>query len=108
APPPELLFALAGDGAWIAVAPGLERRGLFRSRGRGTAYLLRVAPGATIPDHEHRGVEHSYVLSGSITVEGQLCRAGDYHRAAAGTSHHAPHSEDGCVMLVVLEAAAAS
>lgn len=101
---PELLFAFAREGEWIRVAPGLERRSLVRSRGEGSAYLLRVAPGATIPQHEHRAVEHSYVLSGSIDVDGQLCRAGDYHRAASGTSHRAPHSVDGCVMLVVLEA----
>jgi len=107
-PPPDLLFALQADAEWIQVAPGLEARSLFRRGPHGTAYLLRVAPGATIPQHDHGRVEHSYVLSGSIEVEGLLCHAGDYHRAAAGTAHHAFHSAEGCVLLVVGEASPAS
>jgi anti-sigma factor RsiW len=97
---PDLLFALRADESWIQVCPGIERRDLSRATG-GASYLLRVAAGSTIPDHQHRRVEHSYVLSGSIEVAGTLCHAGDYHRAAAGTQHVAPRSADGCVMLVV-------
>ena len=97
---PDLLFALRTDETWLPVGPGLERRELARTAD-GASYLLRVAPGATMPNHEHRRVEHSFVLSGSIDVDGTLCRAGDYHRAAVGTAHTAPHSREGCVMLVV-------
>ena len=102
APPamPDLLFALATDGAWLPFCPGIEQRELARTA-EGASYLLRVAPGATIPDHAHPRVEHSYVLSGSIEVEGVLCHAGDYHRAAIGTAHAAFFSLEGCVMLVV-------
>jgi len=104
APPPpalpDLVFALRADETWIPVCPGIERRELSRAAG-GASYLLRITAGATIPDHEHRRVEHTYVLSGSIEVAGTLCHAGDYHRAAAGTQHVAPRSADGCVMLVV-------
>lgn len=99
-PLPELLFALAPDASWTQVAPGLEVRLLARGDG-GASYVLRLAPGASIPTHAHRRVEHTYVLSGSIEVEGTLCRAGDYHRAAAGTRHDAPHSAEGCTLLVV-------
>lgn len=103
-PLPDLLFALRADESWIPLCPGIERRELSRAAD-GASYLLRIAAGAAIPDHPHRRVEHSYVLSGSIEVAGTLCHAGDYHRAAAGTEHVAARSADGCVMLVV-EAAA--
>jgi quercetin dioxygenase-like cupin family protein len=103
-PIPDLLFTLAEHQSWIQVGRGIERRDLSRSSS-GSAYLLRVAPGATIPQHAHRRIEHSYVLSGTVDVDGQLCGAGDYHRAAPGTVHRGPHSADGCVMLVVEGAA---
>lgn len=85
---------------WKDFGPGLQRRLL--SRGPDAAsYVVRVAPGATIPAHDHERVEHSYIPSGSIEVEGTLCRAGDYHRAAAGTRHRGPYSAEGCVILLV-------
>ncbi|MBM4242910.1 MAG: hypothetical protein FJ148_03730 [Deltaproteobacteria bacterium] len=103
-PLPDLLFAFDADAAWTDFGPGLERRVL--SRGPDAAsYVVRVAPGATIPPHDHRRVEHSYILSGSIDVDGTMCHPGDYHRAAAGTRHVAPYSAEGCVMLIVESAA---
>jgi anti-sigma factor ChrR (cupin superfamily) len=99
-PMPDLLFALEPDAVWKEVAPGLQRRLLSRGADA-TSYVLRVAPGATIPAHDHACVEHLYVLSGSIDVDGTLCHAGDYHRAEQGTHHHAPWSAEGCSVLVV-------
>lgn len=99
-PLPELLFALEPDAVWKDIAPGLQLRMLSRGSG-GSSYVVRVAPGATVPSHEHPCVEHSYILSGSIDVEGTLCHAGDYHRAASGTRHDTFYSAGGCVMLVV-------
>jgi anti-sigma factor ChrR (cupin superfamily) len=86
------------------MGPGIQLRMLARSA-EGSSYVLRVAPGGTIPAHEHRRVEHSYILSGSLVVGGTLCHAGDYHRAAAGTRHDPPYSADGCVVLIVESAA---
>jgi len=97
---PDLLFALRADESWIQMGPGIEYRDLSHSKDS-ASYLLRIAPGAAIPDHQHRRVEHTYVLDGSIEVAGTLCHTGDYHRAAAGTAHQAPRSADGCVILVV-------
>ncbi|MBY0279261.1 cupin domain-containing protein [Candidatus Binatia bacterium] len=99
-PLPDLLFALEPDAVWKDVAPGLQRRLLSRGPDA-TSYVLRVAPGVTIPSHDHACVEHLFVLSGSIDVEGTLCHAGDYHRAAQGTHHAMPYSAEGCVVLVV-------
>jgi len=99
-PLPDLLFALDAEASWTSIAPGLEHRALSRDASSQT-YLLRLAPGHAIPPHEHRRVEHSFVLSGSLDVEGTLCLAGDYHRAAAGTRHLGPYSAEGCVLLVL-------
>jgi anti-sigma factor ChrR (cupin superfamily) len=103
-PLPDLLFAFDADAVWKDVGPGLQRRLLSRGPDA-VLYVVRVAPGATIPAHDHERVEHSYILSGSIDVDGTLCRPGDYHRAAAGTRHVVPYSAEGCVMLVVESAA---
>lgn len=99
-PLPDLLFALEPDAVWKDIVPGLQRRLLSRGPDA-TSYVLRVAPGATIPAHDHACVEHLFVLSGSIDVDGTLCHAGDYHRAAQGTHHAMPYSAEGCVVLVV-------
>jgi len=97
---PDLLFALHADAAWITIAPGLEHRLLARDA-TSRSYLLRVAPGHSVPPHEHRRHEQSFLVSGSIDVAGTFCRAGDFHRAAAGTTHPSLHSAEGCVMLIV-------
>lgn len=106
-PLPDMLFAFAPDAVWKDVAPGLQRRLLSRGADA-TSYVLRVAPGATIPPHDHGCVEHLFIVSGSIDVDGTLCHAGDYHRAAQGTHHEAPYSVEGCVVLVVESVAAAA
>ncbi len=99
-PLPDLLFALAGDATWRPIAPSVEMRVLARGDG-GASYVLRLAPGGSIPAHAHRHVEHTFVLSGSIVVENTLCHVGDYHRAAAGTRHAPPYSAEGCTILVM-------
>jgi anti-sigma factor ChrR (cupin superfamily) len=97
---PDLLFALRADDVWLPVCPGIEQRELARTTG-GASYLLRVAPGGSIPNHGHRRVEHSFVVSGTLEVEGILCHAGDYHRAAIGSAHAALYSREGCLLLIV-------
>jgi putative transcriptional regulator len=103
-PLPDMLFALQPDAVWKEVGPGLQRRMLSRGPDA-TSYVLRVAPGATIPPHDHGCVEHLFVVSGSIDVDGTLCHPGDYHRAAQGTRHQATYSAEGCLVLVVESAA---
>src|SRR5260370_12908114 len=47
--------------------PGCEAKTLLfdRSTGLMTA-LMRFAPGAVLPDHEHANIEQTYVLQGSL------------------------------------------
>ena len=48
--------------------------------------LLRMAPGATLPDHEHVLIEQTYVMEGSLVCGEGECKAGSSsgaRRAAA-------------------------
>lgn len=89
-------FLLAGEGVWTEVEPRILRRDL----GDG-AYLVRMEPGARAETHRHDADEHCYVLEGDLRVAGRHIRAGDYHRAAAGSVHEVPHSDGGCLLLIV-------
>jgi quercetin dioxygenase-like cupin family protein len=40
--------------------------------------LVRMEPGATIPDHEHTGLEQSYILEGSLEDHDGVCGPGQY------------------------------
>lgn len=115
APPPELwnrldaaldaeIATLAGtrtqrfdEGIWEDVSPGVTRKWLWG----GQTYLLRVAPGATILDHEHaQYTEHCVVLQGSVLLGSLDLRPGDYRVAPQGTRHVRIHSAEGGLMLI--------
>jgi quercetin dioxygenase-like cupin family protein len=100
-PSPGLEFMVEGDGAWEDVRPGMQRRVLAGDPTHPAAYLVRLAAGARAPRHRHAAAEHCYVLSGEMYVLGRHLRAGDYHRAAAGTVHDGMSTREGCLFLVV-------
>jgi anti-sigma factor ChrR (cupin superfamily) len=89
-------FRLGDEGEWEELAPGVLRRGLSAE-----AYLIRLAPGCSIPRHRHTVVEHCYVLEGDLLVADRRLRAGDYHEAPPGTLHDGLVSDEGCLFLVV-------
>lgn len=55
--------------------------------------LTEMAPGAVLTDHEHTGVEQSWVLQGSLVDHEGEVTAGNYVWRPAGSRHtaHAPH-----------------
>jgi anti-sigma factor ChrR (cupin superfamily) len=61
--------------------------------------LLRMAPGAKLPDHEHVLIEQTYVLEGSLVCGEGVCRAGDYVWRPAGSRHEAWAGPEGGLML---------
>lgn len=64
------------------------------------SYLMVMAPGASSAPHRHRGAEEFYVLEGELVdFDGQIYRAGDFVRLAAGTAHTSL-SPAGCKLLV--------
>lgn len=80
--------------------PGCEMKTLLFDPTSGLATaLMRMAPGAVLPDHEHVLIEQTYVLEGSLVDDEGECTAGNFVIRAKG-SRHAPRAPKGCTMLV--------
>ena len=83
---------------------GIEIKTLLLDRASGLASsLIRMAPGATLPDHEHVLIEQTWVLEGHLVDrsgadEGIECRAGQFIWRPAG-SRHSAWSPQGGLML---------
>ena len=99
-PLPPLHFVAGDDAGWREVHPGVARRDLAADPAS-PAYLIRLAPGASVPRHGHERIEHCYVLDGEVGIVGRRLAAGDYHRAAPGTVHEHVGSTTGCVLLLI-------
>src|SRR5947208_16075970 len=70
--------------------PGIEQKTLLIDRGTGLlTALMRMAPGAHLPDHEHVKIEQTYVLEGSIVCPEGECRAGPSVQRPARCRHDA-------------------
>jgi anti-sigma factor ChrR (cupin superfamily) len=88
--------------------PGCEAKTLLfdRSTGLMTA-LMRFAPGAVLPDHEHVNIEQTYVLEGSLVdkegpAEGIECKAGEFIWREQG-SRHVAWCPQGGLMLAIFQ-----
>lgn len=99
APLPDYLFVHSHQGSWVTLLKGVELK-LLRQDTRSRSYLVRMAPGSRIPPHEHALDEESLVLEGEVTVNGVLCKAGDYHLAPEGKPHDWVTSETGCLLFI--------
>lgn len=79
--------------------PGVDLKVLMQDDTTGiSTCLTRFAPGAELPEHEHVGLEQSWVLEGSLVdSEGQAC-TGQYVWRPGGSIHRA-HSPDGAIVL---------
>jgi quercetin dioxygenase-like cupin family protein len=70
--------------------PGVETKTLLFERATGLCtVLIRMAPGARLPDHEHVLIEQTYVLEGSLLCGEGECRAGEFVWRPAGSRHEA-------------------
>lgn len=63
--------------------------------------IVRYAPGSSFAEHSHEKGEEFLVLEGIFSDESGDYPAGTYVRNPPGT-RHAPHSDDGCRILVKL------
>jgi anti-sigma factor ChrR (cupin superfamily) len=79
--------------------PGIESKTLMENKDSGLATLLmRWAPGARLPRHEHVEIEQSFVLQGSLIDRAGVATAGNYVWRRAGSRHDA-WTEEGCLVL---------
>ncbi len=92
------------DGEWVETAvPGVRMKILATERDRITM-LLKGEPGARFPAHRHSGAEECYVISGSLILEGQVLRAGDFHHAEGESDHAEAWTDEGVEVLLVAAA----
>ncbi|HEX9184279.1 MAG TPA: cupin domain-containing protein [Burkholderiales bacterium] len=84
--------------------PGIETKTLLVDRDSGVATLLmKMAPGAKLPDHEHVLIEQTYVLEGSLVCGEGECKAGEFVWRPAGSRHDAWGGPQGGLMLAIFQ-----
>ncbi len=94
----------ANEGRWFKVVPGVTVKPLSIDLVRDTATLLMtLEPGARVPAHDHSGAEDSFVISGSCRIGESYLLKGDFHHADTGTRHDDVISDEGCVLLLVVD-----
>ena len=87
--------------AWIgAGVPGVElcQLHLDTAQERQTL-LIRMEPGATLPQHLHGGTEECFIVRGDLRDRDLRLQATDYIRFEKGTSHSVV-TEQGCLLYV--------
>jgi len=95
-----LLAAVPEAVAFEPFRAGVEIARLHGPAGDGAALaLLRYRPGASVPLHEHGGLEVICVLQGSQSDERGTYRVGDVVVNPAGTRHRV-WSDEGCTVLI--------
>jgi len=84
--------------------PGVEAKTLLVDRSTGVVTsLMKFAPGARLPEHEHVLIEQTYVLEGSLICGEGECKAGDYVWRPAGSRHEAWGGPQGGLMLAMFQ-----
>jgi anti-sigma factor ChrR (cupin superfamily) len=88
--------------------PGCEAKTLLFDRRTGlVTALMRFEPGAVLPDHEHVGIEQTYVLEGHLVdkegpAKGIEAKAGEFVWREAG-SRHVAWCPQGGLMLAIFQ-----
>ena len=83
---------------------GVETKTLLVDRKTGVLTLLmKMAPDARLPDHEHVEIEQTYVLQGSLVCGEGECKAGEFVWRPAGSRHEAWAGAQGGVMLAMFQ-----
>jgi anti-sigma factor ChrR (cupin superfamily) len=88
--------------------PGCEIKPLLADPKTGLATaLIRLAPGAILPDHEHVDIEQTFVLEGRLVdkegpAKGIECKQGEFIWREAG-SRHVAWAPEGCVTLAMFQ-----
>lgn len=89
--PLESRYVTIEDVPWQPMGfPGVEHKVLIQDKETGLlTSLIRMAPGAELPAHEHTAIEQTYVLQGSLVDDHGAATAGNYVWRPAGSKHTA-------------------
>ena len=95
--------ALIASRDWEPLAEGVFISPIYDMKNSGPrAAFLRYLPGASVPHHQHTGIEHILILQGSQKDGSTVYQAGTLVIHPPGTQHHLI-SEEGCLALGVWE-----
>ena len=84
--------------------PGIEQKTLLVDKPTGlVTALMRMAPGARLPDHQHVKIEQTFVLEGSLCCPEGECHAGQFVWRPAGSRHHAWAGAKGGLFLGIFQ-----
>jgi quercetin dioxygenase-like cupin family protein len=98
-PLPGIFVRRAGESGWTPTRfEGVTYKTLYIDRALDLhTLLLRFEPGGRYPRHRHAKVEQCLVLSGEVSVDGQVSlNAGDFEWARAEI-----YSANGCELLII-------
>jgi len=114
APPPEVKAKVmnairwrivrANEGRWFEVHEGVRMKKLSSDRARNTVtVLMEMDAGTTFPPHEHSKGEDSFLIRGSCRIGNLEFFPGDFHHIEGGTQHDTIVSDEGCLILLVMD-----
>ncbi len=83
------------QGDWRKILPGIRAKTLDE---HARAFILDIAPGASLPMHRHHENEECVVLRGSASLGELKVNAGDYHLARSDSRHGRISSETGALL----------
>lgn len=92
-------------GRWRWVGPGVQWRSVgVPIENNIRVFMLKAAPGTSLPRHRHVGSEWTCVFQGAFAHAGGRFGPGDFDEADENVEHD-PHVEEGaaCICLVALQ-----
>ena len=93
--------ALACQSGYEPLRPGIDVLWLYKEGPQGSSCaVLRYQPGSEVPEHEHQGFEHVYILAGEQSDERGTYGKGSFVINPPGTKHRV-WSQQGCLVLIV-------
>ena len=82
---------------------GVKAKTLLVDKNAGTVtVLLKMDPGAVLPDHEHALIEQTFVIEGALICDEGTCTAGNFVWRPAG-SRHTARTPNGGLMLAMFQ-----
>lgn len=90
---------------WTKTAyPGIEGKTLLVDRNSGLlTVLLKMAPNARLPDHEHVLIEQTYVLAGTLICGEGTVTPGNFVWRPAGSRHEAWAGPEGNLSVAMFQ-----
>ncbi len=93
-------LARGEDGVWLDFLPGVQVKLLRENEDETQTFLLKLAPGAWLPPHDHPHGEECYMLEGEMRIDHAVFRAGDYLAYPSGLPHLALTTSIGATILI--------